>query len=170
MISPGCRPPGMGPVYGITCRADMETSESLVSSFECGQTGVDRCVGRCADSARNCMRADSRACSHQRADGDDDNNNPLTGFRTVCLALATDIGPLVSDCGLQLCEKTAVCAMRAKRERAGALLRYTGMEAVGIFSPSAINSSRMRKILPCDRHPINNNTDEAHPRDRESVT
>ncbi|XP_026008748.1 uncharacterized protein LOC113012663 [Astatotilapia calliptera] len=60
--------------------------------------------------------------------------------------------------------------MRAKRERAGALLRYTGMEAVGIFSPSAINSSRMRKILPCDRHPINNNTDEAHPRDHRGVS
>lgn len=131
---------------------------SCLHSSVVRQTDVDRCVGRCADSARSCMRSDSRACSHQRADGDDDNNNPLTGFRTVCLALATDIGPLVSDCGLQLCGKTAVCATCAKRERTGALLRYTGTEAVGIFSPSAINSSRMRKTPPCDRHPRSTTT------------
>ncbi|XP_031583073.1 uncharacterized protein LOC116310437 [Oreochromis aureus] len=43
--------------------------------------------------------------------------------------------------------------MCAKRERAGALLRYTGIEAVGIFSPSAINSTRMRKTPPCDQDP-----------------
>lgn len=124
---------------------------SCLHSSVVRQTDVGRCVG----SSRSCMRADNRACSHQRADGDDDNNNnnPLTGFRTVCFALATDIGPLVSDCGLQLCGKTAVCAMCAKRERAGALLRYTGIEAVGIFSPSAINSTRMRKTPPCDQDP-----------------
>ncbi|KAL3968325.1 intermediate filament protein if [Sarotherodon galilaeus] len=53
--------------------------------------------------------------------------------------------------------------MCAKRERAGALLCYTGTEAVGIFSPSAINSTRMRKTLPCDQDPRTTTTTRMKP-------
>lgn len=148
MISPGCRPPGMGPVYGITWGREWVTVKQLTDSVlpkmrgaqmqrlvHCEEYRVSRRQSRpCLDThtgnthtltthtlfftaavwATGGWPLISARWHHTAAGGDHDNNNdgnkPLTGFRTVCFAFATDIEPLVSDHHMRLRGATTGCA------------------------------------------------------------